>query len=91
MEEGSKEFLNKLDKNSAIYLNLVTTLNAPNETKGSIISVFQQKIKPFVSRENLSNLLSTTDNSFKDIMTEKSATFIITGLSETAKRLVPLM
>ena len=90
LEEGSKEFLNKLDKNSAIYLNLVTTLNAPNETKGSIISVFQQKIKPFISRENLSNLLSTTDNNFKDIMTAKSATFIITGLSEVAKRLVPL-
>lgn len=90
VEEGSKEFLNKLNKNSAIYLNLVTTLNAPDETKGSILSVFQQKIKPFISRENLSNLLSKTDASFKDIITEKSATFIITGLSEVGKRLVPL-
>lgn len=89
-EEGSKEFLNKLNKNSAIYLNLVTTLNAPNETKGSILSIFQQKIKPFISRENLSNLLSTTDTSFKDIVKEKSAIFIICGLSEAGNRLIPL-
>ena len=89
-EEGSKEFLNKIDKNSAIYLNLVTTLSAPNETKGSILSVFQQKIKPFISRENLSNLLSKTDTNFKDIIAEKSAIFIVDGLSEVAKRLVPL-
>ena len=77
-----------IDKNSAIYLNLVTTLSAPNETKGSILSVFQQKIKPFISRENLSNLLSKTDTNFKDIIAEKSAIFIVDGLSEVAKRLV---
>ena len=29
---------------------------APNETKGSILSVFKQKVKLFASRENLSEI-----------------------------------
>lgn len=89
-ETDSLEFLEKLDKYSTIYLNLVTTLKAPKETKGSILSVFQQKIKPFVSRENLSTLLSITDTSFKELLSTKSAIFIITGASSIAKRLTPL-
>lgn len=89
-ENGSLEFLEKLDKYSTIYLNLVTTLKSPKETKGSILSVFQQKIKPFVSRENLSNLLSTTDTSFKELLSTKSAIFIVTESSTIAKRLTPL-
>ena len=34
---------------------------APNETKGSIISVFKQKVKLFSSRENLSEMLAYSD------------------------------
>ena len=37
-KEGSKEFLNELDKNSTIYKYLVGTLQAPPETRGSILS-----------------------------------------------------
>ncbi|MCI6107484.1 MAG: type IV secretory system conjugative DNA transfer family protein [Candidatus Faecimonas sp.] len=88
--ENSLEFLEKLDIHSTIYLNLVTTLKAPAETKGSILSVFQQSIKPYVSRENLSNLLSTTDTSYEDLLSTKSAIFIVTESSTIAKRLTPL-
>lgn len=39
-KETSEKFLETLDKNSNIYQNLVGTLAAPLETRGSIISVF---------------------------------------------------
>ena len=46
-----KHFLNKIDKNSSIYYNVSGTLNAPTETKGSILSVFSQKIKRFIKKK----------------------------------------
>lgn len=75
---------------SPIYIALSTTLKAPPETKGSILSVFQQKILPFISKTNLSNLLSKSDTNFENIINEKTAIFIITGSTEISKRLVPL-
>ena len=84
------DFLNELDVRSSVYLNLVTTLKSAPETKASILSVFYQKIKPFVSRDNLSNLLSATDTTYKELLENKSAIFIITETSPIAKRLAPL-
>lgn len=84
------EFLDNVDTNSTIYLNLATTLKAPPETKGSILAVFQQKIKPYVSRENLSDLLSKTDITYQDLLSKKHAIFIIKESSPVSKRLTPL-
>ena len=90
-EQEGISFMEKLNPHSTIYANLAATLKAPKDTKGSILSVFQQKIKPFISRENLSNLLSTTDTSFEDILNNKSAIFIIASdITEVTKRLIPL-
>lgn len=83
-------FMNKLDRQSAAYLNLATTLNAPAETRGSILAVFNQKIKLFVSRQNLSNLLANNDFSFHDVNNKKTAIFVIGGTSESSGRLIPL-
>ena len=63
---AKNQLLNELNPSSPIYLALSTTLLAPPETRGSILSVFQQKILPFISKENLSSLLSKSDMSLKD-------------------------
>ena len=49
--DNYKEFLAKLDKNSNIYQNLVGTLTSPADTRGSIIAVFNQKMKKYISPE----------------------------------------
>ena len=50
--------MNSIDKNSSIYFNLSGTLLAPNENRGSIISVFNQKIKRYITRENLCEMMT---------------------------------
>ena len=50
---------------------------APNETKGSILAVFKQKIKLFASRENLSEMLSHSDVDLASIGKQKTALFIV--------------
>ena len=74
-------FINKLDKKSKTYINLAGTLNAPADTKGSIIAVFNQKMKKYISRENLSNMLSYTDFDITEISNKPTALFIISGIS----------
>ena len=85
-----KHFLNKIDKNSSIYYNVSGTLNAPTETRGSIISVFNQKIRKYVSREILSNMMATTDFDITNISNEKTAIFIVSGNSSYSSNLIPL-
>lgn len=72
-----KEYFNDKDPISPAYINVVGTIHAPSETKGSILSVFKQKIKLFSSRENLSEMLSHNDFDIKDIGRKKTAVFIV--------------
>lgn len=72
-----KEYFSYKDPTSAAFINVSSTINAPNETKGSILSVFRQKIKLFATRENLSEMLSYSDFDMKDIGRQKTAVFII--------------
>lgn len=88
---ASDKFLENIDKNSSIYVNISGTLCAPTETRGSIISVFNQKIKLYISRENLSNMLSTTDFDFINLGNEKTALFIVGGTSSHSENLIPLI
>lgn len=91
-EKGSAEkFLAKIDKNTNIYLNLVGTLLAPPETRGSIISVFNQKMKKYISRETLSNMLSASDFDICNISNKKTALFIINGHTNYCDNLIPLL
>lgn len=89
--EKCTKFMNNLERNSAIYINVAGTLKAPPETKGSILAVFNQKIKKYISRENLCNMLLRTDFEFTKIGTEKSALFIIGGLNSFSDGLIPLI
>ena len=72
-----KEYYSNKEPSSPAYINVASTLMAPNETKSSILSVFKQKIKLFSSRENLSEMLSNSDFNMKDIGRKKTAVFIV--------------
>ena len=72
-----KEYFNAKDPTSAAYVNASSTIMSPNETKGSILAVFKEKIKLFASRANLSEMLSHSDFSIADIGKQKTAVFIV--------------
>ena len=72
-----KEYFNTKPPESAAYTNASGTIMAPSETKGSIISVFKQKIKLFASRDNLSEMLSHSDINLEEIGEKPTALFIV--------------
>ena len=72
-----KEYFSDKDQTGGAYVNASSTLMAPTDTKGSILSVFKQKIKLFSSRENLSEMLSHSDFDLEDIGRKKTAVFIV--------------
>jgi len=72
-----KEYFSDKDQASPAYINVASTLMAPQDTKSSILSVFKQKIKLFSSKENLAEMLSHSDFDMKDIGRKKTAVFII--------------
>ncbi len=90
-EKGkSEEFLKNINKSSTIYLKLVGTLKTAPETRESIISVFNQKIERYISKENLNDMLSSIDFDYSDIVNKKTAIFIISGLNHQSRSLIPL-
>ena len=72
-----KEYFSTKDPTSTAYIKAKATVTAPNETKGSILSVFNQKIQLFSSRDNLSEMLSYSDFDMEDIGRKKTAVFIV--------------
>lgn len=91
IRENSKEFLKDIDKKSNIYINLRGVLEAPPETKGSILSVFNQKIKKYISKENLKNILSKSDFDIGKLGLEKTIIYIVSGNSNNSEHLLPLL
>lgn len=72
-----KEYFNMKDPASAASINASSTIMAPSETKGSILSVFKQKVKLFASRDNLSEMLSYSDIDLETIGERPTAVFIV--------------
>ena len=72
-----KEYFNAKDPGSAAAINASSTIMAPSETKGSILSVFKQKVKLFASRDNLSEMLSYSDVNLEVIGERPTAVFIV--------------
>ncbi len=72
-----KEYFSMKDPGSAAAINASSTIMAPNETKGSILSVFKQKVKLFASRDNLSEMLSYSDIDLESIGERPTAVFIV--------------
>lgn len=91
VKENGADFKEKIDKNSGAYINLSGVLNAPPETKGSILAVFSQKIKRFISKENLNKMLSKSDFDISSMAKEKTIIYVISGNSSNSERLLPLL
>lgn len=88
---NSIEFINKIDKKSNIYINLRGVLEAPKETKASILSVFSQKINRYLTKENLKKMISKSDFDITDIGKEKTIIYVVSGNSSNSERLLPLL
>lgn len=89
--DSLKEKIKEYDKISPIYINLSNIILAPQETRGSIVSVFIQKLTSFISRESLLKLLSKTDFEIENIKKEKTAIFIISNNKDISCRLIPII
>ncbi|MEG0909795.1 MAG: type IV secretory system conjugative DNA transfer family protein [Bacilli bacterium] len=72
-----KEYFTLKGENSSPYIFASNTINAPNETKGGILSTFRQKIRLFSSRELLSEMLSYSDFDMRELGSGKTAVFMI--------------
>ncbi len=72
-----KDYFSYKDPSSTAYTKASSTLMAPTETKGSILSVFKQKIQLFASRANLSEMLANNDFDMRDIGRKKTAVYIV--------------
>lgn len=78
---GTTDYLTNYFKlkspSSQSYVCASTTILAPKETKGSILSVAKQKLRTYVSREKLSALMNKTTFNYEDIATKPTAIFFI--------------
>ena len=72
-----KEYFNAKDPSSPACVNALGTVNAPNETKGGIVSVLKQKVKTLAVTKNLSEMLSKSDFEMDTIGEKPTAVFMI--------------
>lgn len=86
----SEAFLKEIGNNNPIFYSVSGTLKAPTDTKGSIISVFNQKIRLYLSKEKLTEMMSKSDFEIRDIQNEKTAVFIVSGIHSYCNNLIPL-
>ena len=90
IKEDPDKFYKKLDKKASSYISLSCVLSAPFDTKMSIISVFDNKYKAFIGKENLKKMISKSDFDISKISEEKTAIFIKSGKSKISANLLPL-
>lgn len=72
-----KTYYDLKDENDLSAISASGTVHAPNETRGSILSVFHQKIRIFNSNSGLLRMLSYSDFEIKDFSEQKTALFLI--------------
>ena len=71
-----KEYFKSKGELSPAYIAASSCINAPNETRGGIMSTFRTKTRIFSSQEGLSEMLSYSDFDMRDIGREKTAVFL---------------
>lgn len=71
-----KEYFRSKGELSPAYIAAASCINAPNETRGGIMSTFRTKTRIFSSQEGLSEMLSYSDFDIRDIGKEKTAVFL---------------
>ncbi len=72
-----KEYFNAKDPASPACVNALGTVNAPNDTKGGIVSVLKQKVKTLAVTKNLSEMLAKNDFEMDSIGEKPTAVFMI--------------
>ena len=87
----TKKTLEELDKLGSTYCFLSGTLVAPEETKNSILTVFNQTIKDYITKDNTNNIISITNFDITKIKTEKTALFINDNNKEITNVLIPVL
>lgn len=75
--DGLKNEFEKIEKNSLTISYLTPIINAPKETRGSIISVLLQKVLFITSRESISKLLCNNNLDLENVKVKKTAIFVI--------------
>ncbi len=65
------------DKSSVTYTYLSPIVDAPAETRGSILSVFKQKIMLITSRTSMTSLMCNNNIDLENVKKEKTAIFVI--------------
>jgi hypothetical protein len=78
-DELKSYFTNK-GLNSIPYKLVTNTILAPSETRGGILATFRQKLKRYVTKENLGEFLSKTTFEFNSF--DKPIAYIIMGRSD---------
>jgi len=73
----SEKFLNYLDKSVFIYSMLNGTAEVCDTTRGCIVSVFDQAMRPFFSQNNLVDMLSGNEIDMGTIGKTKTAIFLV--------------
>lgn len=71
-----KEYFKSKGELSPAYIAAASCINAPNETRGGIMSTFRTKTRIFSSQVGLSEMLSYSDFDIRDIGKEKTAVFL---------------
>ena len=71
------EYFKAKDVASKPYIFASTTFLAPRDTKGSILSVARQKLRLYISREKLSQLMNKTTFNFEDVVSKPTAIILI--------------
>lgn len=78
---GASDYITEYFKSKGVaskpYIFSSTTFLAPKDTKESILSVARQKLRLYVSREKLSQLMNKTTFNFEDIAKKPSAIILI--------------
>lgn len=91
INDNNEKVIDSLDKNSSTYQYLSNTLTAPSETRPGIVLTFSQRIKRFITKENLSSMMSISDFDITNIGKEKTAIFVISGISNYANTLISIL
>ena len=71
------EYFKTKETSSKPYIFASTTFLAPRDTKGSILSVARQKLRLYVSREKLSQIMNKTTFNFDVVANKPTAIFVI--------------
>ena len=71
-----KEYFKAKGELSPAYIAAASCINAPNETRGGIMSTFRTKTRIFSSQRALSEMLSYSDFDIRDIGKAKTAVFL---------------